>query len=271
MNSVRKRRPISDLTFGQRILLLLSLLIVVIFVIAMLEPIPQDPAYHLFADSRTFFGIPNFNDVVSNIGFTLAGALGLFAVAGGRRRDIFLKASHARPYLIFFVGIALVSLGSAFYHWAPSNERLFWDRLPMSMGFMAISAAVVADRVDARAGNGWLLYVLLGAGFASLVYWHWTESMGRGDLRFYALVQFYPMLALPLIIGLFPQFRYTVGRFLAWVILWYGLSKVFEHFDHQVFDLLGETVSGHTLKHLTAAMAPYFVARMLLSRRSTST
>jgi hypothetical protein len=62
----------------------------------------------------------------------------------------------------------------------------------MSMGFMAINAAVFADRIDARAGNGWLLYTLLAAGFASLVYWHWTESLGRGDLRFYGFVQFFP-------------------------------------------------------------------------------
>ena len=222
MKSGRKRRAITDLTFGQRILLLLSLFVVVVFVIGMMDPIPQDPEYHLFADNRTLFGIPNFNDVVSNIGFALVGVFGLLVVAGGGR-GIFLDPSHARPYLVFFFGIALVSLGSAYYHWAPSNERLFWDRLPMSMGFMAISAAVFADRIDARAGNGWLLYMLLSAGFASLVYWHWTESLGRGDLRFYALVQFYPMLALPLVIGLFPQFRYTAGRYLALVILWYCL------------------------------------------------
>jgi len=271
LNSGRKRRAISDLTFAERVGLLLSLLIVVILVIGMLEPIPQDPRYHLFADSRTFLNIPNFNDVVSNIGFGIVGMLGLFVVAGRRRREIFLDPSHVRPYLAFFVGIALVSLGSAFYHWAPSNERLFWDRLPMSMGFMAISAAVVADRVDARAGNGWLLMVMLGTGFASLMYWYWTESIGRGDLRFYALVQFYPMLALPLIIGLFPQGRYTLGRYLAWVILWYALSKVLEHFDSAVFELLGHTVSGHTLKHLAAAMAPFVVVRMLLSRREMST
>jgi drug/metabolite transporter (DMT)-like permease len=128
----------------------------------------------------------------------------------------------------------------------------------------------VADRVDSRAGNGWLLYLLLAVGAASLIYWHWTESLGRGDLRLYALVQFYPMVTLPLIIGLFPQHRYTVGRYLAWAILWYGLSKVFEHFDHEVFGLLGYTVSGHTLKHLTAAVAAFVVLRMLLSTKARS-
>jgi hypothetical protein len=269
--SERKKRALRDLSYAQRIWLLLGLFLVAVFIIGMLEPIPQDPGYHLFADTRTFFGVPNFNDVVSNLGFAVAGMLGLLAVAGGMRRAIFAQAADARPYLVFFLGIALISLGSAYYHWSPSNERLFWDRLPMSMGFMAISAAVVADRVDAKAGNGWLLYLLLAAGVASLVYWHWSEELGRGDLRFYALVQFYPMVALPLIIGLFTHFRYTIARYLAWVILWYGLSKVFEHFDHAVFDLLGQTLSGHTLKHLTAAVAPFVVYRMLRSRRSPPT
>ena len=263
------RKRAVELTVAQRVSLLVSLLIAVIFVIAMLDPIPQDPGYHLFADTRAFLGIPNFNDVVSNVGFALVGILGLILVAGKGRREIFVGTSHARPFLVFFLGIALISLGSAYYHWEPSNERLFWDRLPMSMSFMAISAAVVADRIDAKAGNGWLLYLLLGAGVVSLVYWAWTESLGRGDLRPYALVQFYPMLVLPLIIGLFPRYRYTVGRFLAWGILWYGLSKLFEHFDHEVFDLLGHTVSGHTLKHLAAAVAPFFVMRMLLASRSS--
>ena len=100
MKSGRKRRAITDLTFGQRILLLLSLFVVVVFVIGMMDPIPQDPEYHLFADNRTLFGIPNFNDVVSNIGFALVGVFGLLVVAGGGR-GIFLDPSHARPYLFF--------------------------------------------------------------------------------------------------------------------------------------------------------------------------
>jgi len=263
-------RAINDLTFRQRVLLLLGLLLVVFFVILMLEPIPQDPDYHLFADSRTFFGIPNFNDVTSNLGFAAAGLLGLLLVAGWSRHTTFSRSPDARPYLIFFAGIALVSVGSAYYHLAPTNERLFWDRLPMSVGFMAISSAIVADRIDQRAGNGWLLLLMLAAGAASLIYWNWTESLGQGDLRFYALVQFYPMVALPIIIGLFPRFRYTAGRYVAWMVVWYGLSKVFEHFDAEIFDLLGHTISGHTLKHLAAAVAPIVIVRMLLSQRLAS-
>lgn len=250
--------------------ILVGLLVFGLAGVLALDPIAQDPAYHLFADTRSFFGIPNFNDVVSNTAFAVVGLLGLAMLAGGDRRTVFARPGDARPYVVFFIGVALVGAGSAYYHWAPSNDRLLWDRLPMSIGFMAFVSAIVADRVDAKAGNGWLLAVLVGLGLASLVYWNWTESMGRGDLRFYALVQFYPMVALPVLCWLFPEHRYTAGRYLAWVIGWYGLSKVLEHFDGEVFDLLGRTVSGHTLKHLAAAVATFVVLRMLLSQRPVS-
>ncbi len=257
----------TDLSLRQRIAILIGLLVLVVIFVGTLEPIPQDPGYHLFADSREFFGIPNFNDVVSNIGFTLVGLLGLFLVIGEGRRTLFAESVDARPYGIFFIAVALVGVGSVYYHWAPSNERLFWDRLPMAIAFMAITSATVADRIDAKAGNGWLLLLLLAGGAASLMYWHWTESLGRGDLRLYALVQFYPMLALPVVIALFPRHRYTAGPYLTWVIIWYALSKVLEYFDGEVFELLGHTVSGHTLKHLAAAVATLVVLQMLLSRR----
>lgn len=259
-----------NLSFLQRVAFLLGLLITGLLGVGVLEPIPQEPSYHLFADTRTFFGVPNFNDVVSNAGFAVVGILGMVILAGEKRRTIFFQPPDARPYTFFFVGVVLVSLGSAYYHWAPSNERLLWDRLPMSIGFMAFSSAVVADRIHARAGNGWVLFTLIAAGIASLVYWHWTESLGRGDLRFYALVQFYPILALPFVYWLFPRHRYTAGRYLIWVILWYGLSKALEHFDGEVFDFLGHAVSGHPLKHLAAAVSTYVVLSMLLARRSTS-
>ncbi|MGD8242906.1 MAG: hypothetical protein PVF59_08775 [Desulfobacterales bacterium] len=257
------------LSFAQRVSILIGLAVAGLVGLLFLDPIPQDPAYHLFADTRTILGIPNFNDVFSNVGFAIVGVLGVLTLAGARGRTIFTQRLDARPYIVFFVGVGLVSLGSAYYHLAPTNERLLWDRLPMSIAFMAFVSAIVADRIDNQAGNTWLLPVLVVLGFLSLIYWHWTESMGRGDLRFYGLVQFYPMVAMPLVVWLFPEHRYTAGRYILWVVGWYALSKVFEHFDGEVFDLLGHSVSGHTLKHYTAAVATYVVLRMLLVPRST--
>jgi Ceramidase len=253
--------------FWRRIAALVGLLMVGLAVLLALDPIAQDPAYHVFADRRSLAGIPNFNNVVSNAGFVVVGVLGILVVAGRRRLEIFAHESDTWPYLVFFVGVALVSLGSAYYHWAPSNDRLLWDRLPISVAFMAFFSAIIADRIDRRAGNTWLLPILIGYGVLSLLYWNWTESLGRGDLRFYGLVQLLPIVAVPAVCWLFPQYRYIAARYIVWMIGWYGLSKLLEHFDHEVFDLLGHTVSGHTLKHLAAAVATLVVLQMLLARR----
>lgn len=252
-----------ELSFAHRVWILIALLAVTVVAAAFVDPIPQDPAYHLFADTRSFWGVPNFNDVVSNLGFAIVGLVAVFTLIS-RRDAIFVTTADARPYFVFFVGVGLVSIGSAYYHWEPSNERLLWDRLPMSVAFMAISSGVVADRVDAKTGNGWLLLLLVALGLGSLVYWSSTESVGRGDLRPYGFVQFYPMMALPVIVWLFREHTYTIGRFLIWALVWYGLSKVFEFFDPQIYTALG--ISGHTLKHLAAAAATYVLLRMLLVR-----
>ena len=259
-----------ELSFWRLVSLLIGLLVAGFLTVLALDPIPQDLDYHLFADTRSLLGIPHFHNVVSSAGFAVLGILGMLTVAGRKRHDIFAQQSDAWPYVVFFLGVALVSLGSAYYHWAPSNDRLLWDRLPMSIAFMAFCSAVIADRIDSKAGNTWLMPVLIGCGIASLVYWNWTESLGRGDLRFYGFVQFYPLLAVPVVCWLFPDYRYTIGRYIVWVIGWYGLSKLLEHFDGEVFDLLGHTISGHTLKHLAATMATLVVLQMLLARRPAS-
>jgi hypothetical protein len=246
---------------------LIGLLVAGLLGLLFIDPIPQDPVYHLFADARSFFGIPNFNDVASNTGFAIVGVIGLFVIAGAKRRSIFIQRPDAWPYFVFFASVALVSIGSAYYHLAPSNVRLFWDRLPMSVAFMAFCAAIIADRIHNRAGNSWVLVLLVALGMLSLVYWQVTESQGHGDLRFYGFVQFYPVMLLPIVLWLFPVSRYTSGRYLGWVIAWYALSKVMEYYDNEVFDLLGHTVSGHTLKHLAAAAGAFVVLPMLLSQR----
>lgn len=247
------------------IIILSGLLLVGLVALLFMDPIPQNPDYHLFADTRGLFGIPNFGDVMSNAGFALVGILGITIVFGSYQHLIFNSQEHARPYMVFFIGIALVSLGSAYYHWEPSNERLLWDRLPMSIAFMAFASAIVADRISTHAGNGWLLLVLITLGLSSLLYWNYTEQLGQGDLRFYAFIQFYPLVLLPAIIWLFPRFHYVPGRYITWVIAWYGLSKLLEYFDADVFEIFNHTISGHSLKHLAAAISSLVVLRMLMS------
>lgn len=232
---------------------------------ALVPPIAQDPAYHHFSDPRVWLGVPNFGDVVSNTPFGVVGLWGLWNLWAvelvglqGRRAE-----ATRLPLTVFFLGVMLIAPGSAFYHWSPDNATLFWDRLPMTAGFMGLTAAVFAERIDARVGVRYALPVLIAVGLASVVYWRITETAGAGDLRAYVLVQFLPMVAIPLMVGLFPKNAVIGWRVVGVVFVFYGLAKAAEHFDHQVLEQLGGVVSGHTLKHLLAAGGPLAVGMNL--------
>ena len=254
-------------SFRRRVGLLCGFLALGLGALLLVPPIPQDPAYHLFADERGFLGIPNFANVVSNFPFLLVGVVGLIVVCGKQERAIFQWPEDRRPYAVFFFGVALVSLGSAYYHWDPSNDSLFWDRLPMTVAFMGLSAGILADRVERRFALTYLLPLMVLAGIASLVYWDLTERAGAGDLRFYGFVQFFPIVALPLVFWLFPKARYTGTKGLLWVVAFYVLAKILELLDVQIFMALGGLISGHSLKHLAAAVATLMVLPMLLASR----
>jgi len=178
------------LTNQQKLAFIWALFAATLAVATFISPIPQDPGYHNFADLRPRFDIPNFGDVVSNIGFLIVGLLGLSMILGPKCKELFDRSSDAIPYIIAFIGVTFVAFGSSYYHWAPGNETLLWDRLPMTISFMSLFAAVIADRINRRAGLYILLPVLLAAGVLSVFYWNFTELAGQGDLRPYAIVQF---------------------------------------------------------------------------------
>ena len=245
---------------------LIGLFVATVAVTAFMPPVAQDPTFHLFADTRTCLDIPNFGDVASNGAFLLIGLLALFRILGPGGTLRFRTSAEAIPYASLFAAVALVSVGSAYYHWSPDNDRLVWDRLPMTLAFMSFFAAVICDRIHARAGLI-LLPVLLAAGVASVFYWHFSEAAGAGDLRAYAIVQFFPMAVIPLIVWLFPGGYYTDGRHIAGAIGLYAVAHGLQVLDAETLDALGGLVSGHTLKHLVAAGACYVLYRMVMGAR----
>jgi hypothetical protein len=237
---------------NRRIAILGAVSAALIAVTALLPRIPQDPAYHHFADTRGWLGIPNFLNVVSNLTFLLVGVVGLR-----------LRPRELWPYRVCFAGVLLTAFGSAWYHANPNNETLVWDRLPMAIGFMGLLSALVAERVSFRAGMI-LLTPLCALGIGSVIYWRLTD-----DLRLYGLVQFGPALLIPALILLFPA-RYTHTSYWFRIAGWYTAAKFLEHFDRQIF-AAGGAISGHTLKHLAAAWACYEIFRMVKCRGNVST
>jgi len=203
---------------SHRILGLLVSIFVSLLGLFLLPPIIQNQNYHDFADQRTLFGIPNFWNVVSNIPFVGIGAVGLW------------QFGRSQATMLLFLGIFLTGFGSSYYHLEPNDQTLFWDRLPMAIGFMAIFAIAIEERVDQRVG-AILLWPMTAIGVFSLLLWRWT-----GDLRLYAWVQFFPCLALPLIFLLFaPGFSGAIYWLLA--AMFYGLAKLFEFYDSAIYSI----------------------------------
>ena len=236
-------------------------------VIFLQAPIPQDPAYHQFADQRTLLGIPHCLNVISNLPFLLVGLWGfvvVFRLATDPEQQAFLRSADSLAYQILFLAVALVGLGSTYYHLAPSNETLLWDRLPMSIAFMAFLATAITERLDRRTGIITLL-PLIAFGVFSVLYWYYTEQAGAGDLRYYIVAQAYPILFVPLMVRLLPS-PYTRGSDLYIAGLFYVLAKVAEVFDQGLY-AVGGLVSGHTCKHLFGALGAYWVLRMIRRRR----
>ena len=206
--------------------------VLVVSLLIWAPPLHQNVSYHDFADRRTILDIPDFWDVISNALFLVVGLMGLLSF-----RD---QASR-----ILFFGVFCTSLGSAYYHLAPDNARLFWDRLPMTVAFMALLAIAINQRKLA------VPFVLLGIG--SVIWWRMTDNLWP-----YGLVQFGTMAALLVIAaksepGLWPVF------------ISYGLSKISEHFDQQIYSL--SPLSGHTIKHLLAGIASLCIYRWILASR----
>lgn len=246
------------------ILLLPGLLLAALALV--LPPIAQPLAYHDFADQRACLGLPNCLDTASNALFLLAGLVGLRFLFSPAGRRAFVEAREAWPYALFFAASMAVGLGSGYYHLAPDNDGLLWDRAAIALAFMAWLGAILGERVGVSVGLR-LLPPLLIAGLGSVFYWGWSEARGAGDLRPYLLMQAYPMLLIPLLLWLYPP-RYSGGRDILVVIGLYLLALLFDLSDRPVLDLTGGLISGHTLKHVIAALAVYRVARYLRRRRA---
>lgn len=232
----------------KRLKIMLATIIAAIIVVFSMNPIAQEPAYHNFADQRRIFGMANFFNVLSNLPFVIVGIMGirlvvLHQITGG-------LAELRSLYLTFFAGVLMTGFGSAYYHYQPGNQTLLWDRLPMTIAFMAMFCAIVGEYISTQLAQK-IFVPLLIAGIASVVYWYVTELNGHGDLRAYVLVQFLPVLLIPLILWLFDS-NMNNDKYIWGVIVAYALSKLMELFDARLYDMLG-LLSGHSLKHLIAA------------------
>lgn len=225
-------------------------LIAVVITFSFVEPVPQDPGYHDFADKRSYWGLPNTLDVLSNIPLAIVGLMGII-VSQNRLRNRKFNAAVFQ-YLIFFSGVFLTGFGSFYYHLSPSNETLIWDRLPITILSIGFFCSVIAELASPKTSL-FLVGPLLLVGIGSVFYWNYTEGLNCGDLRPYGVVQFLPLILIPLMLLMY-ELPENYLPFIIGLVFFYTLSRLTEAFDRQIFEIL-RILSGHTLKHIFAAAA----------------
>jgi ceramidase len=255
--AISKDLAIEPLRFGWREISLVAICLAMLALFLSRAPIPQDPAYHNFADRRIFCGIPNMFDVTSNLAFLVVGAAGVLLWRARR------SAGFSVSWLVLFAGTALVFFGSAYYHWGPNNATLLWDRLPMTIGFMGLFVALISEHAGPRLER-YLPVPAVAVGIASAVWWHFTD-----DLRWYLWVQFAPLVCIPFVLAVFPA-RYTHRAYFLYALGLYVLAKLAEIWDREIYALTGNLFSGHTLKHLLAAGGVLAIVVMLKKRAAVA-
>ena len=247
-----------NLSRGERICLVALAIVLVAW--TLLPPVAQDQTYHAFADQRSWLGVRRAADVLSNLAFLVVGIYGLVRLVA-RDRVKMSPATEAGVACIA-LGFLLTAFGSGWYHLGPNDASLVWDRLPMTLAFAGVLGTAIAQRVGQNVARV-AIAVLFELGVVSVFYWKFV-----GDLSLYILLQFGGIAALLAILFLtkrgddpFPWW---------WLVGWYSLSKVLELADRTIWDATGELIAGHSLKHLTAAIAGagllYPLRRQITSR-----
>ncbi|WNC73440.1 hypothetical protein RGQ13_05445 [Thalassotalea psychrophila] len=241
--------------------LILSIFALAIYLLVV-PPLAQDLQYHQFADQQTLLFIPNALNVLSNAAFFIVGLIGITALLN--QPDKYCDKKVLPSYQLFFVGLMLTSLGSGYYHLEPNNFTLVFDRLAIAISFMALFTALFGELISLKLANK-MLMPLVALGTLGVVYWAVSEQYMYGDMRLYLLTQYLPLALLPFMLIKY-KWRYSHQYSCIFILLFYVLAKFTEVYDQPIMELTGG-ISGHTIKHLLAALSGYWVYWLLKNRK----
>lgn len=226
--------------------------------------IPQLERYHDFADHSLWAGIPHAADVLSNLGFAVVALWSAIRVWPQRHHPAL--GAGCVGYFVFLLALVLTAVGSTYYHLAPDDWRLVWDRLPIALacaGLLAGVRATLAPRVNVKIEIiGLALFAV-----ASVAWWYVGQKNGSGDLRPYLLLQGAPLLLIPLWQAVYGANR-ADRLWFGFALLLYVSAKFTEVHDHEIHAMLG-WITGHTIKHMLATAAAWVLVARLIRLTST--
>lgn len=255
-------RSRSERFFSYKCGILASITIFLLLFLIVYGPIVTPERYLTLADQRNWLSIPNTWNVLSNIPFLFVGAFGLQKFSS----IVFNDPKEKIFYVIFFIGVFLVGLGSSYYHWRPNNFHLMWDRFPIAIAMTAFISAIIAERIDLPFGR-FILWPLLIFCLLSVYYWYFTITHNQEDVRIYTFfLVFFPIVLTPLILLMFKT-PYTKSKYIWIALITFIVARITEGYDLAIYNFSGHFVSGHTLKHLLVALSCFFVFCYLRGRR----
>jgi len=253
--------------FAYKCAVLITLLVLLMAALILYGPIVTPPRYLVLADQQTWLGVPNAWNVLSNLVFIFVGAYALRNLH--QNRILFNNPKEKLFYVIFFISVFFVGFLSGYYHWAPSNFPLMWDRLPIAIATMTFVSAIIGERINLPFARFMLWPLLILAAF-SVVYWYLTIEQGREDLRLYTFILvFVPIILVPLILLMFKS-PYTQVKYLWLALITFLLARIFEGFDLATYHFTGHIISGHTLKHLLLGLSCFLVYLYIRTRENKS-
>ncbi|PKA63439.1 hypothetical protein AXF42_Ash005334 [Apostasia shenzhenica] len=243
---------------ANRLQLCYGFTLVGLFLLVTTPRIPHSPNHHFFADMRNFLGVPNTLNVLTTYPFLLIGVPGLVLSLSGSCFGISLKW-EVWGWVLFYAGIATTAFGSAYYHLKPDDDRIIWDRLPMTVSVVSLLSNLVIERVDERVGISSLVSFLMLA-FISAAF-----ERAFDDLRLFMIFQFIPCIVIPLLVFLFPP-KYSHSGYWFWATGFFLLSRFESLADMKLYSVNRYIISGHSLEHLCLAMVPFILTVMLWFR-----
>ena len=247
-------KPFWTAALQAREIYLMGAVLALVLVVCFAPALPATD-WHIvhFADTRAFMGLPNADDVLSNIPFLLMGIWGFVRLA--RTPDAPMGTS------VFFAGLIITFSGSSLYHLNPDAiSGLVADRLGMTVAFAGFLGLAASERISPRAGKVIVVLMMVAGVLAAYV--------ARDNVTPWAVVQFGGM-ALGVGLTLTRPLPSALGVPLGGIVFFYALAKVFELGDAAIFEATQHVISGHTLKHLAAALAAWPVISALGRIRTT--
>lgn len=213
-------------------------------------PTQDRPDYFDFVDTASLLGfIPNWQNVLSNIPFLFIGIVGIQWI---RRNENSLKKNFNLAGIYFSVALLLTAFGSSYFHWEPNPQTLFWDRLPMALGFGALCSLITIDRLFPNLPTS-IVNIICLLSLLTVINW----GYGNHDLRLYLILQFVGGFYV-LLVTVCTKSNILKNQTVFVSLGFYILAKILEVYDKQIFHMIIVS-SGHALKHLSAAISAYLI------------